>query len=61
MFNIIPLAFMNGIKTPLTNFANAGDNCTVYAGTQLLNCPQIEYVITGSACATTNPVTDHSW
>lgn len=42
MFNIIPLAFMNGIKTPLTNFANAGDNCTVYAGTQLLNCPQIE-------------------
>ncbi|KAK7979930.1 hypothetical protein PG989_012387 [Apiospora arundinis] len=42
VFNIIPLAFMNGIKTPLTNFANAGDNCTVFAGTQLLNCPQIE-------------------
>lgn len=40
--NIIPLAFMNGIKTPITNFANAGDNCTVYAGTQLLNCPQLE-------------------
>ncbi|KAI1414166.1 glycoside hydrolase family 18 protein [Hypoxylon sp. FL1857] len=40
--SIIPLAFMNGIKTPITNFANAGDNCTVYAGTQLLNCPQIE-------------------
>ncbi|KAK8085921.1 chitinase [Apiospora phragmitis] len=40
--NITPLAFMNGIKTPITNFANAGDNCTVYAGTQLLNCPQIE-------------------
>lgn len=33
---------MNGIKTPITNFANAGDNCTVYAGTQLLNCPQLE-------------------
>ncbi|KAI1502535.1 putative class III chitinase [Biscogniauxia marginata] len=41
-FNIIPLAFMNGIKTPITNFANAGDNCTVFAGTQLLDCPQIE-------------------
>ncbi|KAI2622387.1 glycoside hydrolase family 18 protein [Hypoxylon sp. NC1633] len=40
--NIIPLAFMNGIKTPITNFANAGDNCTVFAGTQLLDCPQIE-------------------
>ncbi|KAK8093331.1 chitinase [Apiospora hydei] len=40
--NIIPLAFMNGIKTPITNFANAGDNCTAYAGTQLLNCPQLE-------------------
>ncbi|KAL7620153.1 Chitinase 2 [Parahypoxylon ruwenzoriense] len=40
--NIIPIAFMNGIRTPITNFANAGDNCTLYAGTQLLNCPQIE-------------------
>ncbi|CAJ2499774.1 Uu.00g026270.m01.CDS01 [Anthostomella pinea] len=40
--NIIPLAFLNGIKTPITNFANAGDNCTLYAGTQLLDCPQIE-------------------
>ncbi|KAH9892208.1 glycoside hydrolase family 18 protein [Xylariomycetidae sp. FL2044] len=40
--DIIPLAFMNGIKTPITNFANAGDNCTVFAGTQLLDCPQIE-------------------
>ncbi|KAI0380355.1 glycoside hydrolase family 18 protein [Hypomontagnella monticulosa] len=40
--NIIPLAFMNGIRTPITNFANAGDKCTVYAGTQLLNCPEIE-------------------
>ncbi|KAI0179030.1 glycoside hydrolase family 18 protein [Hypoxylon sp. FL1284] len=40
--NIIPLSFLNGIKTPITNFANAGDNCTVFAGTQLLECPQIE-------------------
>ncbi|KAI1077680.1 glycoside hydrolase family 18 protein [Whalleya microplaca] len=41
-FNIIPLAFLNGIKTPITNFANAGDNCTTYEGTELLNCPQLE-------------------
>ncbi|OTB17575.1 glycoside hydrolase family 18 protein [Daldinia sp. EC12] len=40
--NIIPIAFMNGIKTPITNFANAGDNCTAYEGTQLLKCPQLE-------------------
>lgn len=40
--NIIPLAFVNGIKTPLTNFANAGDRCSLYAGTQLMNCPEIE-------------------
>ncbi|KAI1463116.1 glycoside hydrolase family 18 protein [Daldinia caldariorum] len=40
--NIIPIAFMNGIKTPITNFANAGDNCTTYEGTQLLKCPQLE-------------------
>jgi chitinase len=26
---------------PETNFANAGDNCTTFAGTELLNCPQI--------------------
>ncbi|KAI1770799.1 glycoside hydrolase family 18 protein [Hypoxylon cercidicola] len=40
--NIIPLSFLNGIRTPIANFANAGDNCTVFAGTQLLDCPQIE-------------------
>ncbi|RYP13774.1 hypothetical protein DL765_006723 [Monosporascus sp. GIB2] len=40
--NIIPIAFMNGITTPSTNFANAGDNCTAFAGTSLLDCPQIE-------------------
>ncbi|KAK9419952.1 putative Glycoside hydrolase superfamily [Seiridium unicorne] len=49
--NIIPLAFMNGIQTPITNFANAGDNCTAYAGTQLLNCPQLEEDI--KICQTT--------
>ncbi|KAK0721633.1 glycoside hydrolase superfamily [Lasiosphaeria miniovina] len=41
--NVIPLAFLNVIKNPTSvNFANAGDNCTVFAGTQLLSCPQIE-------------------
>ncbi|ORY61019.1 putative class III chitinase [Pseudomassariella vexata] len=40
--DIIPLAFLNGVNNPITNFANAGDNCTVFTGTQLLNCPQIE-------------------
>jgi len=39
---IIPLAFMNQIKTPGVNFASAGDKCTVFAGTQLLSCPEIE-------------------
>ncbi|KAJ4289406.1 Chitinase 2 [Collariella sp. IMI 366227] len=41
--NIIPVAFLNSIKNPtLVNFANAGDNCTTFPGTQLLSCPQIE-------------------
>ncbi|KAH8432985.1 glycoside hydrolase family 18 protein [Aspergillus melleus] len=26
---------------PAVNFANAGDNCTTFPGTSLLNCPQI--------------------
>ncbi|EGX91530.1 class III chitinase, putative [Cordyceps militaris CM01] len=40
---IIPVAFMNGITPPITNFANAGDNCTAFPGnTNVLNCPQIE-------------------
>lgn len=43
-FKIIPLAFLDQISTPIVNFANAGDNCTTFAGTQLLDCPQIEYV-----------------
>ncbi|OTB02702.1 glycoside hydrolase family 18 protein [Hypoxylon sp. CI-4A] len=40
--NIIPISFLYGIKTPTVNFANAGDNCTAYTGTNLLNCPQLE-------------------
>ncbi|KAI1089199.1 glycoside hydrolase family 18 protein [Rostrohypoxylon terebratum] len=40
--DIIPVAFMDAINTPTVNFANAGDNCTAYAGTNLLNCPQLE-------------------
>ncbi|VBB84387.1 Putative Glycoside Hydrolase Family 18 [Podospora comata] len=42
--NIIPLAFLYTIKTPSTtiNFANAGDNCTLFSGSQLLSCPQLE-------------------
>ncbi|KAH8886931.1 glycoside hydrolase [Thozetella sp. PMI_491] len=41
--NIIPLAFMNVIKNPPTvNFANAGNNCSLFPGTSLLSCPQIE-------------------
>ncbi|KAK4189413.1 endochitinase 33 [Podospora australis] len=41
--NIIPLAFLHVIKNPTSvNFANAGDNCTTFPGTQLLRCPQIE-------------------
>lgn len=36
---------MNSIKNPTEiNFANAGDNCTTFPGTQLLSCPQIEFV-----------------
>ncbi|KAG5978874.1 Endochitinase 33 [Claviceps digitariae] len=41
--DIIPVAFMNGIGPPITNFANAGDNCTAFPGsTNVLSCPQIE-------------------
>ncbi|KAH7322928.1 chitinase [Stachybotrys elegans] len=40
--DIIPLAFMNGITPPITNFANAGDNCTAFPSDRnVLNCPQI--------------------
>ncbi|UNI24677.1 Chitinase [Purpureocillium takamizusanense] len=41
--DIIPVAFMNGITPPVTNFANAGDNCTKFSdNTNVLSCPQIE-------------------
>ncbi|OAQ59835.1 class III chitinase [Pochonia chlamydosporia 170] len=50
--DIIPVAFMNGITPPITNFANAGDNCTAFPDNgNLLNCPQIEADI--KACQTT--------
>ncbi|KAB8259966.1 glycoside hydrolase superfamily [Aspergillus pseudonomiae] len=33
---------INGVGgVPEVNFANAGDNCTAFPGTQLLDCPQI--------------------
>lgn len=35
---------MNGITEPEVNFANAGDNCTAFAGSTLLDCPELEYV-----------------
>ncbi|KAG6154778.1 Endochitinase 33 [Claviceps purpurea] len=41
--DIIPLAFMNGITPPITNFANAGNNCTSFPDNpNVLKCPQIE-------------------
>ncbi|KAG8417896.1 Endochitinase 33 [Metarhizium acridum] len=40
---IIPIAFMNGISPPITNFANAGDKCDKFPGnSNLLKCPEIE-------------------
>jgi chitinase len=43
--DIIPVAFLyvfNGIGgAPVVNFANAGDKCTIFPGTNLLNCPEI--------------------
>ncbi|KAL1888898.1 Chitinase 2 [Sporothrix stenoceras] len=40
--DIIPLAFLNVISDPSVNFANAGDNCTAFSGSTLLDCPQLE-------------------
>ncbi|KAK9777205.1 putative chitinase [Seiridium cardinale] len=40
--DVIPIAFMTGISTPATNFASAGNECTTFSGTGLLDCPQIE-------------------
>ncbi|KID73827.1 chitinase, partial [Metarhizium brunneum ARSEF 3297] len=51
--DIIPVAFMNGISPPITNFANAGDNCTAFpSNSNLLSCPQIEADI--KSCQATN-------
>ncbi|KAG8406813.1 Endochitinase 33 [Metarhizium acridum] len=44
---------MNGISPPITNFANAGDNCTAFpSNSNLLSCPQIEADI--KSCQVTN-------
>ncbi|KYK61965.1 chitinase-like protein [Drechmeria coniospora] len=41
--NIIPVAFMNGITPPITNFASAGDRCSTFPDNpNLLRCPEIE-------------------
>ncbi|KAH8651279.1 chitinase [Xylariales sp. PMI_506] len=40
--DIINVAFLTGMTTLSTNFANAGNNCTTFAGTNILSCPQIE-------------------
>ncbi|KAH8174676.1 glycosyl hydrolases family 18 domain-containing protein [Sarocladium implicatum] len=41
--DVIPVAFLNGISPPITNFANAGDNCTAFeSNPRLLRCPQLE-------------------
>lgn len=40
---IIPLAFLNIIVNPTNiNFANVGDRCSKFPGTNLLKCPEIE-------------------
>ncbi|KAK6841520.1 Branchpoint-bridging protein [Apiospora arundinis] len=40
--DIIPVAFLTSLTNPTVNVANAGNNCTTFPGSQLLNCPQIE-------------------
>ncbi|RMY50236.1 hypothetical protein D0865_07021 [Hortaea werneckii] len=44
--DVIPMAFLYQITTgiggqPVVNFANQQNNCTLYSGTGLLNCPEI--------------------
>lgn len=47
---------MNGITPPITNFANAGDNCTAFPDNpNVLSCPQLEYVHTTSTIKDRNP------
>jgi chitinase len=47
--DVLQLSFLTVINgpggAPEVNFANAGDNCTTFSGTSLLNCPQIGYVV----------------
>ncbi|KAI9648340.1 Chitinase 2 [Ciborinia camelliae] len=44
--NIIPLAFLLSVNTPVLNFANQGDICTAIAGSTLFSCSQLEADIT---------------
>lgn len=40
---MIPIAFLNGIKSPtLVNFASASERCTTFPGSRLQRCPEIE-------------------
>ncbi|RFU32162.1 hypothetical protein B7463_g4149, partial [Scytalidium lignicola] len=39
--DIIPIGFLIELNTPLLNIANAGNNCTAIAGSQLFDCPQL--------------------
>ncbi|KAE8377161.1 glycoside hydrolase superfamily [Aspergillus bertholletiae] len=42
VYQVSFLTRFNGVGgVPEVNFANAGDNCTAFPGTQLLDCPQI--------------------
>ncbi|TGO31729.1 hypothetical protein BHYA_0423g00040 [Botrytis hyacinthi] len=43
---IIPLAFLSSINTPVLNFANQGDPCTVISGSTLFYCSELEADIT---------------
>ncbi|EFW14615.1 hypothetical protein D8B26_006991 [Coccidioides posadasii str. Silveira] len=47
VFQLAFVTVINGIGgAPQVNFANQGDNCTTFPGTDLLNCPQIGADIT---------------
>ncbi|ESZ90621.1 glycoside hydrolase family 18 protein [Sclerotinia borealis F-4128] len=44
--DIIPLAFLVSMNTPVLNFANQGDVCTVTVGSTLFYCSELEADIT---------------
>ncbi|CAD6443187.1 3a4eb729-0302-4b20-8b14-eb10fdf7ebee [Sclerotinia trifoliorum] len=44
--DIIPLAFLYSINTPVLNFANQGDLCTAISGSTLFYCSELEADIT---------------